>query len=434
MGKTKTLIITGIFVCLAAIGLWFVLPHKTTEKPAQTAQKSDSTPPTIHINTKGLTPSGGLSGVVDITVQARDNVSVSKVEYYIDGTFFAVTYATPFSLRLDTSRLSAGEHQLKAEAYDAAGNRTTSRTVTITIAAAAVASSEEGNTDTGSAASTPAVSSKGGSKAAGSSSSSGSSDAGSTPAPDTTAPTAPGSVLLSASNAYTVDASWQASTDNIGVSGYKVLRNGVVLGSTTTTSYKDYTVIPGNEYTYAVQAYDAAGNTTNSSQPSVTLGTTSIWDSFDKPASLNNDAVPLELGVKFKPKVNGKITGIRFYKASGDSGTHAGTLWTAGGATMANVTFSGESASGWQQVSFSTPIDVTAGTTYVASYTTPQGRYGSNTDYFLNAGISNEYLSAPKSGGADGSNGVYSTTPGTFPTSSFGDANYWVDVAFTPNP
>jgi hypothetical protein len=424
MGKTKTILIAGIFVCLAAIGLWFVLSHKSAEKPAETTKKSaDETPPTVSIDSGGLQPAGGLSGIVTVTVHSHDNVSVNKIEYYVDGTFFAVTYAAPFSLHLDTSRLTAGDHKLVARAYDAAGNHASSQAVTITIADKSTSVPSEDKT-VGTAKPTP--------KSSGSSSSSASSP-GNSSSSDTAAPSAPSNLTLSASNAYAVGATWSASTDNVGISGYKVFRDGVVLGTTTTTSYKDYTVVPGNEYAYSVQAYDAAGNTADSTQPVITLGTTSIWDGFDQPETFSNDGVPLELGVKFKPKVNGKITGVRFYKASGDTGTHVGRLWTAGGSPLANATFSGESASGWQQVTFSTPVDVTANTTYVVSYTTPQGRYGTTGSYFSTAGITNEYLSSPKSGGADGLNGVYNTTGGSFPTSSFNQTNYWVDVAFTPN-
>ena len=54
--------------------------------------------------------------------------------------------------------------------------------------------------------------------------------------------------------------SWTASTDNVGVTGYQVLRNGTQIGTTTSTSYTDTSVAANTTYTYTVQAYDAAGN------------------------------------------------------------------------------------------------------------------------------------------------------------------------------
>ena len=76
----------------------------------------------------------------------------------------------------------------------------------------------------------------------------------------------------------------------------------------------------------------------------------------------------MELGVKFKADLNGAITGIRFYKSSNNTGTHVGSLWNSSGALLASATFTNETLSGWEQVSFSTPVTITAGAVYVASY------------------------------------------------------------------
>ena len=86
-----------------------------------------------------------------------------------------------------------------------------------------------------------------------------------------------------------------------------------------------------------------------------------------------NDPSPVNLGVKFTTDANGWISGIRFYKGAGNTGTHVGSLWTSSGALLGQVTFTSESASGWQEADFATPIPVTAGTTYVASYFAPTG-------------------------------------------------------------
>src|SRR5260370_19461784 len=79
--------------------------------------------------------------------------------------------------------------------------------------------------------------------------------------------------------------------------------------------------------------------------------------------------------VAFTADTNGSGSGVRFYKAAANTGTHVGALWSAGGQLLGSATFTGESASGWQQVSFSSPIAVTAGTRYVASYLAPAGSY-----------------------------------------------------------
>jgi methionine-rich copper-binding protein CopC len=135
--------------------------------------------------------------------------------------------------------------------------------------------------------------------------------------------------------------------------------------------------------------------------------------------------------VKFRSETAGTITGLRFYKGSGNTGTHVGHLWTSTGALLASATFSGETASGWQQVTLSTPVTVAANTTYVASYHTDVGHYASDTGYFAN-GVDNTPLHALASG-VDGPNGVYAYGPSAFPTSSYQDSNYWVDVVFVPS-
>src|SRR5207302_8669396 len=88
-----------------------------------------------------------------------------------------------------------------------------------------------------------------------------------------------------------------------------------------------------------------------------------IWPSTASPVTpAANDSAAVEVGVKFKSDVGGTITGIRFYKGPGNTGTHVGTLWSSTGTKLASATFSGETASGWQQVNFSTPVTITANT------------------------------------------------------------------------
>ena len=68
------------------------------------------------------------------------------------------------------------------------------------------------------------------------------------------------------------------------------------------------------------------------------------------------------------------MTGIRFFKGKNNTGTHAGSLWTSTGTLLAEATFTGETASGWQQVNFSKAVEITPGT-HVAAYLAPNGHY-----------------------------------------------------------
>src|SRR6185437_5330175 len=89
--------------------------------------------------------------------------------------------------------------------------------------------------------------------------------------------------------------------------------------------------------------------------------TCSIWSSTATPANPSaNDSGSVEVGLKFKSDQAGYITGIRFYKGSANTGTHTGTLWSSTGTQLATATFTGETASGWQQVNFSSPVQITA--------------------------------------------------------------------------
>jgi hypothetical protein len=156
----------------------------------------------------------------------------------------------------------------------------------------------------------------------------------------------------------------------------------------------------------------------------------SIWaDSAQPNVASANDSGGVELGLKFRTDADGWITGARFYKGVGNSGTHVGTLWSATGQQLAQATFTGESTAGWQEVHFSTPVAVTAGTTYVISYHAPNGHYSYNSDAFANAGVDRAPLHALQSG-VDGANGVYLYGSGGFPTTG-STSNYWVDVVFT---
>ncbi|HEY1215778.1 MAG TPA: DUF4082 domain-containing protein, partial [Bryobacteraceae bacterium] len=188
---------------------------------------------------------------------------------------------------------------------------------------------------------------------------------------------------------------------------------------------------------FTVQAADSATpQATTSKALSIVINaagttTSTIWASTAAPAIA--DAGPdssVELGVKFRADSNGTITGIRFYKASTNTGTHTATLWSSSGQQLATATFSGETASGWQQVNFATPVAVTANTIYVASYHATVGHYADDENYFATSGVDNPPLHALQNG-VSGFNGVYAYGTGTiFPTQGFNSSNYWVDVVF----
>jgi len=107
-----------------------------------------------------------------------------------------------------------------------------------------------------------------------------------------------------------------------------------------------------------------------------------------------------------------------------------GHLWASDGTLLATATFANETATGWQEVGFSSPVAIAANTTYIASYFAPVGHYSYNSAYFASTGVNSSPLTA-LANGVDGGNGVYRlATGGGFPNQSFNSNNYWVDVAF----
>jgi hypothetical protein len=140
-----------------------------------------------------------------------------------------------------------------------------------------------------------------------------------------------------------------------------------------------------------------------------------------------DDGSSVELGARFTPLKNGKVTAIRFYKGTGNNGTHIGSLWTSTGTRLASVTFTGETATGWQTANLATPVSVSAGQTYVVSYLAPQGHYARTSDFFLNDWTHGD-LRAPAT-----DNGRYLYGAGGFPTNSWASTNYFVDVLFAPD-
>ena len=207
------------------------------------------------------------------------------------------------------------------------------------------------------------------------------------------------------------------------------------------TANWSYAWVPGTLGSTGIQvrASDDSGNI-EPAAPSLPVTITqancpcSIWTpSLTVPWMVDsNDGAAVELGLKFRTDVGGMVNGIRFYKAATNIGTHVGHLWTNSGTLLATVTFTGESASGWQQANFASQVVIQPGTSYVISYFAPSGHY-SDDQYFLGkSGVDQWPLHALKSG-ADGPNGLFFYGASGFPDQTWFSDSYGVDVVFTPD-
>ena len=258
-------------------------------------------------------------------------------------------------------------------------------------------------------------------------------------------PAAPLSLTATALSSTQINLAWTGST---GATGYTIQRglNGTTWTQVGTvasgvTTYQDTGLTAGTAYTYRVVATggnlsSASSNTataTTAAAPGATSVVDSLWSGTTRPVENSYSYGSYDVGVKFRSDVAGTVTGVRFYKQGYMNGyTHVGYLWSSTGALLASATFTGETASGWEQVNFSNPVTIAANTLYIASFSTGGGYFGLTTTGFSTAGVDNGPLHAPSKTAVAGGNGVYASGNGAFPTINGNGYNFWADVAFTP--
>src|SRR3989440_697148 len=171
-------------------------------------------------------PGSPVSGTVQVnaSVSIVGSLTVSQVQLYRDGNLIGSDSAAPYSVSWNTTSTNNGSHTLSAVATDILGVRWNSASVTVTVSNG--------------------------------------------PPPDTTRPSAPTGLTASAVSSSQIKLSWAASSDNVGVSGYRVYRGGTQIATTSATSFTNNTGLsPSTTYSYAVAAFDAAGNLSAQSSP-----------------------------------------------------------------------------------------------------------------------------------------------------------------------
>ncbi len=198
-----------------------------------TVTLADLTAPTTSITapTAGYT----LRGSISINASASDNTGgtgLTKVEFYVDGVLKGTDTASPYSYSWDTTTATNGGHSLTTKAYDAASpaNIGTSAAVSLTV--------------------------------------------------DNSAPTTPANFQSTGNTLTSIGLSWSASTDNVGVTGYRLTRNGTTVAtlSGSTLSYTDVGLTATTTYTYTLVALDAAGNTSGAANLSASTQTAKTGD------------------------------------------------------------------------------------------------------------------------------------------------------------
>src|SRR5262249_7071029 len=201
------------------------------------------------------------------------------------------------------------------------------------------------------------------------------------------------------------------------------------IGSLPPGTYALTPVSSGYSFSPASQSVTIATSNVTGVNFAGTTGPDTLFTT-QTPASVNLSDGPntnYELGMAFTSGVGGNVSAIRFWKATSETGAHTGNLWSATGQLLASVTFSNETASGWQQQALPAALHISANTTYVVSVNTGATFYVDTP-----GGLANQIVNLDLSS-VVGNNGVFGP-PGQFPTSTFNHGNYFRDIVFAPGP
>jgi endonuclease/exonuclease/phosphatase family metal-dependent hydrolase len=144
--------------------------------------------------------------------------------------------------------------------------------------------------------------------------------------------------------------------------------------------------------------------------------------------AVEQDSRAVGLGVQLRFARNGLVHGLRFYRGARNPNGYRVALWSSGGQLLASEQVTDGTVPGWQEVTLSTPVAVSAGPTYVASYFTSNGLFARDP-YAFESGAQRGDLSAPAGAGVY----RYSSAP-VFPDRTYRETNYWVDARFVASP
>jgi hypothetical protein len=157
--------------------------------------------------------------------------------------------------------------------------------------------------------------------------------------------------------------------------------------------------------------------------------TQSLWADARTPTSLGTDDLDYALGTIFRSTVAGKVTHLRVYAIADESGAHTARLWRNSDNVVVGgpYTWTYGGSDGWITLDI-TDVNIDANTDYTVSVTTGSvGKdYPKRANDLASAGSNGANLTYPANAG------VYSLTPASRPTSSYGSTNYLRDVVFLP--
>lgn len=183
---------------------------------------------------------------------------------------------------------------------------------------------------------------------------------------DTTPPTAPANLSGSAVSATQINLTWNASTDNTGVSGYTVYRNGTKIGTASGTSYSDTGLSQNTSYTYTVSAMDSAGNVSPQSAPIAITTPASDTTPPSVPGGLKATSVtPNSVTIAWNPSTdNVAVSGYQVFRNGSKIATVGSTSYSDSGlSSSTGYSYTVAAFDGSNNVSAqSSPLSVTTST------------------------------------------------------------------------
>jgi fibronectin type 3 domain-containing protein len=148
-----------------------------------------------------------------------------------------------------------------------------------------------------------------------------SAEASATVSADTTPPSVPGGLQATTVGATSVSLAWTASTDDVGVAGYRVIRNGSQVGTPAATSFTDTGLLASTTYTYAVVALDAAGNPSGQSTPISVTTTAAPSFALDKTVTTRQSTAATTIAAPPLTTAKSGELLLAFIGSDGPSGT-----------------------------------------------------------------------------------------------------------------
>ena len=227
-----------------------------SDSAAVTTPSLDSSAPTVSVTN----PLGGdtVTGTVSVSAAASDNIGVVGVQFKLESNNLSTEdTSAPYTVSWDTTTVTNGSYTLTAVARDAAGN-SNSNSITVTVSNLS----------------------------------------------DVLPPTVPNNLTATAVSTSQINLSWNASSDDTAVTGYRVYRDGTQIATTAATTYSNSGLAAATSYSYKIAAYDAAGNV-SAQTSAVTATTDSSGSGYSTTFSATEN--PIDEGGNW---VNGKAVGI----------------------------------------------------------------------------------------------------------------------------